>query len=60
MEIKEVFKDFFVQTASGKALDYIGVNHGVTRKTNEDDESYRARIIPIWMKHQKEFNLKEW
>lgn len=46
----DFFKNDFVRTASGVSLDRLGLNYGVERKIGEDDESYRARIIPIWEK----------
>lgn len=37
-------QQFWIDTASGQSLDYIGVLIGVNRRTNEVDETYRERI----------------
>lgn len=43
-----MYENDFVGTASGNYLDLLGLQYGVKRKMGEDDESYRARITPIW------------
>lgn len=41
----DFFDQFFLDSASGKYLDLWGKDFGVPRKLDEDDDSYRRRII---------------
>ena len=41
----DLFDQLFLSTASGGWLDAHGRDYGVSRRLDEDDESYRSRII---------------
>lgn len=45
------YEDFFINTAHGGYLDRFGKVYNVTRKTGEDDDSYRERIILTSLGH---------
>lgn len=42
---ENILEEMFLSTASGNWLDCFGKDFGVLRKQDEDDESYRNRII---------------
>lgn len=48
---KEFFNQFFLQEATGKYLDLQGKTYNVKRRIDEDDESYRKRIIHMTLSH---------
>lgn len=39
------FLNYFISTATGKYLDFIGKEHDLVRRENESDDSYRERIL---------------
>lgn len=41
----EFYNGLFLNDATGKYLDLFGKDYGVTRQSDEDDESFRTRII---------------
>ena len=48
----------FVGTANGVCLDKLGIKYGVERNKGKDDESYRARITPVWEEVRKSLTVK--
>ncbi|WP_405379329.1 hypothetical protein [Phascolarctobacterium sp.] len=45
-----MYKDIFISTAEGKALDKLGIERGVHRKPKEKDDEYRERIKAVFEK----------
>ena len=43
-ESNDVYESFFITLATGRNLDRIGANYGVSRLSDESDEDYRSRI----------------
>ena len=39
-----VYESFFITLATGRTLDRIGANYGVSRLSDESDDDYRSRI----------------
>lgn len=59
MEDKEpVFDELFLSSATGGWLDAFGRDYGVSRRVDEDDDSYRNRIIFEKLEYLTAENLK--
>ena len=44
------FLNYFISTATGKYLDFIGKEHDLVRRENESDDDYLAReLITAWL-----------
>ena len=58
-DVVEWMKQHFIQDATGKYLDVHGKDYNVKRKPNEDDESYRQRIIYEMLGHLTSDYIKD-
>lgn len=58
-DLIELFKQLFIQDATGLWLDVHGRQYNVKRKEDEDDESYRQRIIYEMLGHLTTYYLRD-